>query len=112
MDTKHRFIVGGLFLLHGLARIGLGFLILPVNIEMNFSETMIIVAMGVPSVLGGYNLLTGKPQAHAILCIAALVNLFDFIAGTALAIYYYWYWRYQCGAPHPFKTSTRQTSVA
>ncbi len=113
MDNRHRFIVGGLFLCHGMVRVGLGFMILAAHTELNFSAVMILFAMAVPSLFGGYNLLAGNASAHSILSIAAVVNLFDFPFGTVLAVYYYWFWKYQCAAPHPFKhNSASNTAVS
>ena len=112
METRHRFVVGGLFLIHGLVRVGLGFLILAANTEVNFSAVMIMFAMGVPSLFGGYNLLAGNSSAHTILPIAAIVNLFDFPFGTVLAVYYYWFWKYQCNGPNPFKVACQRSSAS
>lgn len=106
LENKHRYIVGGLFLCHGLVRTALALMILSSNIELNFSAVMITIGMAVPSLFGGYNLLVGNNSAHSILSIAAFINLFSLPDGTALSIYYYWYWKYQCGAPNPFATSS------
>ena len=103
INNRHRFIIGGLFLTHGLIRVGLGCLILVAHTELFFSAVMILFAMAAPSLFGAYNLLTGNRSAHSILMIASLVNLFDFPYGTALSIYYYWFWKYQCGAPNPLR---------
>lgn len=112
MNSQHRLIIGALFILHGLVRVGLGFLVLSVNVEFNFSAVMITFAMAVPSLFGGYNLLIGNASAHSIMPIAAVINLFDLPIGTALSVYYYWFWKYQCGSPHPLKPDNNATPAA
>lgn len=103
MDSKHRYILGGLFLVHGLIRAGFGILILGASVEFNFFGVMFTFALAAPALFGGYNLLAGNSSAHKIMPIAALVTLLDLPFGTAISIYYYWFWKYQCGSPNPFQ---------
>ena len=107
MTDLHRYIIGSLYVCHGLLRSGLALMVLSSSMTMNFSTVLMTIGLAVPSLMGGYNLLTNNESAHRIMPLAAAINLISLPEGTALAIYYYWFWKYRCGAPNPFKAAAK-----
>lgn len=107
MTDRHRYIIGGLYLCHGLLRSGLALIALSASVTLNFSAVMITIGLALPSLMGGYNLLVNNDSAHRIMPLAAAINLISLPEGTALSVYYYWFWKYKCGSPNPFKTNDK-----
>lgn len=51
---------------------------------------VVIVALALPGLVGGYGLLRGKQWGKVLTIIANVLTLFSFPIGTALAVYTFW----------------------
>ena len=103
---QHVNVVGALYIGLGALRVGAGLLaflaiigggLLSGDPTAMLATTIVaplvgllLVALGVPGIIGGIALIQGKSWARYLVMFLAVFNLFDFPIGTFISVYTFW----------------------